>query len=321
VSSEVRILVTGGAGFLGSHVVERLLARGHHVEVLDDLSTGHLANLERARDRFGERLEVRIGDVVTDELLASASRGRWDAIVHLAARASLRASSLDPFEDARVNVLGTVRVIQAATAAKVRKVVFAASAAIYGDPPASELPLREERALTAVSFYGASKVAGVAYLDAARVVASVRATSLVFANLYGPRQRPDGGAVVARFLEAIAEGSPPTVFGDGSQTRDFVWVGDAAEAVVAALDHADGLLVNVATGTETSIASLARLATQVAGRPELAPVHQGRQSQGEVRRSALDPSRAARVLGWRPRLPLAEGLARTWEAVRSRVEA
>lgn len=306
------VLVTGGAGFLGSWVVERLLARGLRVDVVDDLSTGSLDNLQRGRDRHGARLSVFVEDVTSAALTNLAERRAWRGIVHLAARASLRASALDPVRDGEVNVLGTVRVLDAAKRARSRKVVFAASAAIYGDQRA--LPIREDAPLAPMSFYGAGKVAGLEYLRAARHVLGVASTSLVFANLYGPRQRADLGAVVARFVEALLEGRSPIIVGDGTQTRDFVWVGDAADAVVAALDHADGEMVNVATGLETSIASVARLLVEVAGVDGLHPVHQGRQSPGEVHRNALDPSRAAHLLGWRPSVTLADGLARTWSA-------
>ncbi|ACU53689.1 NAD-dependent epimerase/dehydratase [Acidimicrobium ferrooxidans DSM 10331] len=306
------VLVTGGAGFLGSWVVERLLARGLRVDVVDDLSTGSLENLRRARDRHGARLTVVVEDVTSAAIGSLAERRGWRSIVHLAARASLRASTLDPVRDAEVNVLGTVRVLEAAKRARSRKVVFAASAAIYGDQRA--LPIREEAPLAPMSFYGAGKVAGLEYLRAARHVHGTASTSLVFANLYGPRQRAELGAVVARFVDALLAGHAPVVVGDGTQTRDFVWVGDAADAVVAALDRADGEMINVATGLETSIAGLARLLVEVAGIDGLHPVHQGRQSVGEVHRNALDPSRAAHLLGWRPSVRLADGLARTWAA-------
>jgi UDP-glucose 4-epimerase len=308
-----RILVTGGAGFLGSWVVERLLGRGARVDVVDDLSTGSEENLQRARARAGERLSLFVADVVDPGLGELAERRRWRVVIHLAARASLRGGQRSPVEDARVNVLGTVNAIEAARLAGARKVVFAASAAVYGDPGAT-VPVAEDTPHRPRTFYGASKLSGISYLAAAEVAWGLAHTSLVLANLYGPRQRAAGGAVVARFVEALAAGRPPTVVGDGAQTRDFVWVGDAADAVVAAIDHADGRVLNVSTGVETSIAELARLLAGIAGRPELAPEHAGRQLPGEVRRSALDPTRAAHLLGWRPRVPLQEGLRRTWMA-------
>src|SRR5579875_664088 len=307
-------LVTGGAGFIGSTLADRLLADGHTVDVVDDLSTGRLANLAGAI-AAGARFE-QIG-ICSDALTAFVAQRRPEVVFHLAAQASVAASIADPARDATVNVLGTVRVLDAARRAGVRKVVAAASGGtLYGDVDRACLPVAEDHPQRPTSFYGITKRALLDYLAAYRSLAGLRSAALALANVYGPRQDPSGEAgVVAIFAANLAAGRPSTIFGDGGQTRDFVYVDDVADAFVrAATSEAEGTF-NIGTGRETSVNELylamARLAR---GAPP--PLH-GPARVGEVRASALDSSRAARLLGWRPATSLTAGLAAVLEHARA----
>ena len=303
------VLVTGGAGFIGSCVVDRLVADGHEVLVLDDLSTGSEANLAEAMESGLVRLEVYdVRDPATTDLIAGESP---EVVLHLAAQADVQASIDDPVHDAEVNVLGTVRVLEGARLGGARKVVFAASGGtLYGDPDPGRLPLTEDEPHAPVSPYGLSKMAAGCYLSAYGALHGLAGTSLALANVYGPRQDPHGEAgVVAIFANRLLAAEPCTVFGDGDQTRDFVHVADVAEAFLAAMHRADGLLLNIGTGIETSVNDLYRVMAASADgpdEPERAPAR-----PGEIRRSVLDPSAAAGALGWTPTMGLAQGVADT----------
>lgn len=299
----MRVLVTGGAGFLGSHVLEALLAAGHEPAVLDDLSTGRRANVAA-----GAALVV--GDVRRpDDVRAALERARPETIVHLAAQANLRRAEEDPRRDAEINVLGGLEVLVAARAAGVGRIVYASTAAVYGEP--ERLPLDEGHPTRPIGAYGASKLALEHYLLAAAAAGGPRAVVLRLANLYGPRQDPRGEAgVVAIFADAMARGARCTLYGDGAQTRDFVYAGDAARAIVLALGGAaDDRVLNVGSGVETPIRAVfdgLAAATGHARAPEIAPSR-----AGEVRRMALGAAAAERALGWRAEVGLAEGLRRT----------
>jgi UDP-glucose 4-epimerase len=305
----VRALVTGGAGFIGSTLVDRLLAEGHAVDVVDDLSTGSLANLADARaDRRNDvtfhKLDIRSADVT--ELVA---RRRPEVVFHLAAQADVRVSVARPAFDAEVNVLGTLHVLEGARQGGARKVVFASSGGtIYGDPAPSELPVRESHPQHPLSPYGVAKKAAGDYLAAYRELHGIEYTALALANVYGPRQDPHGEAgVVAIFAGRLLAGEPCTIYGDGRQTRDFVFVDDVVDAFVRAAERGSGLLLNIGTGVETSVNELYRTMAEAAG--SSAPPVQAPARPGELQRSALDPGRAAIHLGWEPWTTLGDGVA------------
>jgi UDP-glucose 4-epimerase len=309
-------LVTGGAGFIGSTLVDRLLAERHRVDVVDDLSTGSLDNLAEARAASDHRFsfhQIDVRDARTVELVA---RRRPEVIFHLAAQADVRVSVERPVFDAEVNILGTLNVLEGARQAGTRKVVFASSGGtIYGDSEPSDLPIKESHPQRPLSPYGVSKKAAGDYLTAYRELHGVEYTALALANVYGPRQDPHGEAgVVAMFAGRLLDGEACTVFGDGSQTRDFVFVDDVVDAFVRAADKAGGLLLNVGTGVETSVETLYRTMASAAGvdaDPVYAPAR-----PGELPRSSIDPSKAAIHLGWRPWTPLPEGVAAVLRSVR-----
>jgi UDP-glucose 4-epimerase len=295
----VRAIVTGGAGFIGSNLVDVLLARGDEVHVLDDLSKGSRDNVPA-----GARLhvaDIREPDAVFDD-------ARPEAVFHLAAQADVRVSVEKPALDADVNVLGTIRILEAARRHQA-KVVFASSGgAAYGE---CDGPAPESAPLLPLAPYGTSKVCGEEYLATWNRLYGTSHVSLRLGNVYGPRQMPHGEAgVVAIFMGLLRDGGTPTIFGDGSQTRDYVYVGDVADAMVRAVDR-DGGTYNVGTGIETSVIELfgaVRAASGVDREPAFAPAR-----LGELQRSVLDPALAGRELGWRPERSLAQGLSDTWD--------
>ena len=298
----MRAIVTGGAGFIGSHVVEALLARGDEVTIVDDLSNGKLENVPDGAWFVERDLREGLGEVFAD--------ARPELCFHLGAQVDVRVSVERPTHDASVNVLGTLEVLEAARAHDTQVVFSSTGGAIYGecDGPASEDA--ERRPLAP---YGVSKLAGEEYLAAYNRLYGTRHVSLRYGNVYGPRQDPHGEAgVVAIFLGALAEGRAPRIFGDGLQTRDYVYAGDVARATLAAAGQNGGVF-NVGTGSETSVVDLYEACRRVAGsslEAEPAPAR-----LGELQRSVLDVSRAERELGWRPEVPLEEGLRLTWESV------
>jgi UDP-glucose 4-epimerase len=312
----MRTLVTGGAGFIGSTLVDRLLAEGHAVDVVDDLSTGTLANLTDARSDRRHDLRVHQIDIRSSEVVDLIARRRPEVVFHLAAQADVRVSVERPVFDAGINVLGSLNVLEGARAAGTRKVVFASSGGtIYGDPDPSELPVRESHPQVPLSPYGVAKKAVGDYLAAYRSLHGLEFTALALANVYGPRQDPHGEAgVVAIFTRLLLSGEPCTIYGDGGQTRDFVYVDDVVDAFVQAATRGDGLLCNIGTGVETSVSALhAAIAARV-GR-DGAEVVRAPERPGELRRSALAPGRAAIHLGWKPWTGLEEGVAEVvrWE--------
>jgi UDP-glucose 4-epimerase len=303
----VRVLVTGGAGFIGSHVVDALLDAGEEVAVVDHLRRS-------PRPWVGEALRRGVGLHVADVRDLGAVRQAFEAarpevVLHLAAQVDVRRSVADPAFDAQVNVAGTVSVLEAARAAGARRVVLASTAAVYGDP--DRVPTAEDAPVAPLSPYGTSKAAAEWYLAQYSRLHGVSTLALRMANVYGPRQDPRGEAgVVAIFCGAAVAGRRATIFGDGRQTRDYVFVDDVVRAwLVAAASEVTGAL-NLATGTETTLRDLAAAleldADHAPGRP------------GEVRRSCLRPTAAAEALGWRATTPLREGLRRTREALAAR---
>jgi len=304
----MRALVTGGAGFIGSTLVDRLLAEGHAVDVVDDLSTGSLANLAAARAERDADLRFHHLDIRAPELRRLCERRRPEVVFHLAAQADVRVSVADPLADADVNVMGSLNVLEAARAGGAVKVVFAASGGtLYGEPAARDLPVRESHPHRPLSPYGVSKKVVIDYLAVYRELHQLEYTALALANVYGPRQDPHGEAgVVAIFARRLLGGEPCTIYGTGEQTRDFVYVDDVVDAFVRAASRGSGLVVNIGTGTETTVHQLHATMADAAGRPDAAVVRAPARA-GELQRSALDPGRAAIHLGWKPWTSLAEG--------------
>jgi UDP-glucose 4-epimerase len=316
----MRTLVTGGAGFIGSNLVDRLLAEGHSVDVIDDLSTGNLANLSEARAQR-DKVTFHHLDIRSDDVVDVIARRRPEVVYHLAAQADVRVSVARPAFDAEVNIVGSLHVIEGARRAGAKKVVFAASGGtLYGDPDPSALPIKESHAQQPLSPYGVAKKATVDYLIAYRELYSLEFTALALANVYGPRQDPHGEAgVVAIFAGNLLEGEPCTVYGDGEQTRDFVYVDDVVDAFARSATKGGGLLLNVGTGVETSVNELYLTMARAAGVQDTALSAPAR--PGELERSALDPGRAAIHLGWKSWTPLAEGSRAVLDWFRTREDS
>ena len=301
----MRAIVTGGAGFIGSHVVDSLVARGDDVTIVDNLATGRPnrvnegAALVEADIREGEALDRAFDEV------------RPEACFHLAAQADVRVSVDDPGFDCDVNVIGTIRVLEAARRHGTQVIFSSTGGAIYGE---CERPAPETDPRSPLAPYGTSKLAGEEYLATYNRLHGTEHIALRYGNVYGPRQDPHGEAgVVAIFFGRLAAGQPPRIFGDGRQTRDYVYVGDVAEATVGAFGRRAGVF-NVGTGRETSVLELFEACRRVSGvdvEPVFAPPR-----LGELSRSVLDPELAARELGFRARTELDEGLAETWKSVR-----
>jgi UDP-glucose 4-epimerase len=312
----MRTLVTGGAGFIGSHLVDRLLAEGHDVDVIDDLSSGSVANLADARASYQHKVTLHQLDITSPDLIDLMGRRKPEVVFHLAAQPDVRVSVARPTFDAAVNVVGTLHVLEGARVADTNKVVFAASGGtLYGEP--ETIPIPEAHPQHPLSPYGVSKKAGVDYLTAYRELHQLEFTALALANVYGPRQDPHGEAgVVAIFAEKLLSGEPCTIYGDGNQTRDFVYVDDVVDAFARAGSRGSGLLMNVGTGVETSVNHLYDAMAAAAGvraRPDYAPAR-----TGELARSSLDPGRAAIHLGWKPWTTLPNGVVEVLRFVASR---
>jgi UDP-glucose 4-epimerase len=303
-------LVTGGGGFVGSHLCDRLLAEGHRVVAVDDLSTGRIANLTEARG-YGKEFTFFNMDVRADGLLPLFERHRPQVVMHLAAQAGVRPSLERPAFDASVNIMGSMNVLDCSVRTGARKVVYAASGGtIYGEP--RKVPARESSAPGSrpLSPYGISKKVVVDYLGYYQRYRGLQFTALALGNVYGPRQDPHGEAgVVSIFSSKMLAGQAPSIFGDGNQTRDYVFIDDVVHAFALAAERGDGALVNIGTGLETSVNGLYRMLADItgfAGEPGHGPL-----PAGELRRSALDNAIAAEVLGWKPWTHLEDGLRET----------
>ncbi|MBI3625035.1 MAG: NAD-dependent epimerase/dehydratase family protein [Candidatus Rokubacteria bacterium] len=299
----MRVLVTGGAGFIGSHVGDRLVAAGHAVVVVDDLSTGRKGFVTP-----GAKLHV--ADIRSPDLAKVFNAESPEAVIHLAAQAEVRRSVEDPALDAAINVGGMLNLLLCCQRAKVPRVVYAATGgAVYGET--TTLPTPEDHPARPASPYGISKLIAEHYLRCWEALYGLRGVALRYANVFGPRQNPLGEAgVVAIFAHRIVRGEPITINGDGEQTRDYVYVEDVAEATLRALERPDASgAVNIGTGIETSVNALLRRLEAVAGVKAVA--RHGPPKPGEQRRSVLDASLAKRLLGWTPRVTLDEGLRHT----------
>ncbi|MGH9069592.1 MAG: NAD-dependent epimerase/dehydratase family protein [Acidimicrobiales bacterium] len=310
-----RVLVTGGAGFIGSTLVDRLLAEGCSVDVVDDLSSGRLSNLAEARASAARRFSFNQMDIRSPDLAELMGRREYRAVYHLAAQTDVRAAVARPAFDAAVNVLGSLNVLEACRVAGVGRVVYAASGGtLYGEPDVSAMPLTEASPRRPLSPYGVSKGAVLDYLDTYHHLYGIAYVALALANVYGPRQDSLGEAgVVSIFAGHLVAAEPCTIYGDGSQTRDFVYVDDVVDAFARAGDsEVGGLVCNIGTGTETSVTALYEIMARLAGPPRpptLAPAR-----PGELARSCLNPALAAARLGWVPWTRLPDGAAAVLEA-------
>ncbi len=309
----MKTLVTGGAGFIGSHLVDRLLEDGDEVSVIDDLSTGSLANIEPAIER-GARF-VR-GDIRDAEQVNELVADPPERIFHLAAQMDVRVSVADPIFDGAVNVLGTINLLEAARAAGSRFVFASTGGAIYGEGDGRELPFVEDAVLRPDSPYGQSKLSGEGYCSVYRRLHGVDTVALRLGNVYGPRQNPRGEAgVIAMFCGKLVEGRPVTVYGDGSQTRDYIYVDDLVDGLLAGAGAAGEGPYNVGTGTQTSVLDLVGSLTDIFEFPE-GPVF-APERVGEILHTAISPVLAEAELGWRARVGIDDGLARTADWVRA----
>ena len=299
----MRSIVTGGAGFIGSHVVDALVARGDEVAVIDSLVHGKEENVPSAAE-----LHVRDIREPLDDIFDAV---RPEAVFHLAAQADVRVSVEHPVEDAEVNVLGTVRILETARRHGAQVVFSSTGGAIYGE---CVEPAREDSPCEPLSPYGTAKLAGEEYVRSFNRLYGTRHIALRYGNVYGPRQDPHGEAgVVAIFLGALARGEQAKIFGDGVQTRDYVYVGDVARATTSTVGHDSGVF-NVGTGRETSVVELYELCAKVAGSD--APAEHAPARLGELQRSFLDPERAAHELGFSAMVELEDGLRATWDWIR-----
>ena len=310
----MKALITGGAGFIGSNLTDALLARGDEVIVVDDLSTGRRENLEPGLANGAALVEADIRD--REALEELFGRERPEVIFHLAAQIDVRKSIADPAFDASINVGGTANVLEAARVAESRRVVFSSTGgAIYGEGDGQQLPLAEDAPLAPEAPYGQSKFAGEGYLALYERLYGLSSVPLRLGNVYGPRQDPLGEAgVIAIFCGKLREGKRPTVFGDGKQTRDYIYVGDVVSAMLAAAEAETSGPINIGTGIETDVLELVSALGELGGagdfEPDFAPPR-----TGEVQRISIDPARAASELGWRAEMGLSEGLRVTLDSI------
>ncbi|GAA2939819.1 NAD-dependent epimerase/dehydratase family protein [Streptomyces enissocaesilis] len=303
----MRVLITGGAGFIGSHLTEAALAAGHDVRVIDDFSTGTEENLAGIRGHA--RFALDRCDITTPEAADVLAAACPEVVLHLAAQASVQSSLCSPLHDARTNVLGTLNILDAAARCGTRKVVFASSGGtVYGQARETDLPLTERLPKAPESFYGLSKHAGQEYLRLYSRLKGIEHASLALGNVYGPRQDPHGEAgVVGIFTHRVLRGQTCTINGDGETTRDYVFVTDVVDAFLRAIDRGEGM-INIGTGAETSVNDVLRAVGRAASVPDPAHRHDPARP-GEVRRISLSPRRARRELDWTPEVPFATGIA------------
>jgi UDP-glucose 4-epimerase len=310
------MMVTGGAGFIGSHLVDRLLVEGHEVDVVDDLSSGSLANLATARATAGHGLTIHQLDITDPSLVDLMGRRRPQVVYHLAAQKDVRVSAREPVYDATVNIIGSLHVLEGARAGGTERIVYSGSGGtLYGEPADVDLPVRESHPHRPLSPYGVSKKAAIDYLVAYRELYAIEFCALALANVYGPRQDPHGEAgVVSIFAERLLRGAPVTIFGDGEQTRDFVYVDDTVDAFMRGTTRGGGLVCNIGTGVETSVNQLFSAMAEAAG-VTADPTYEPLRS-GELQRNSLNVERAAMQLGWEPFTDLGTGVAAVLDSVR-----
>ena len=310
----MKALVTGGAGFIGSHLVEKLIEAGDEVTVLDDLSTGALANLQPAIAGGGRFVR---GDIRDQDLVGEVFDHGFDLVFHLAAQMDVRVSVADPVFDGAVNVLGTLNLLEAARRTEARFVFASTGGAIYGEGQDRELPFVETAPLRPDSPYGQSKLSAEGYCALYRRMYGVDAVSLRLGNVYGPRQNPHGEAgVIAMFCGRLVRRQPVTVYGDGEQTRDYIYVEDVVDAMTTAASAASEGPHNVGTGAQTSVLDLVSSLSAIFSSsepPEFAP-----ERVGEISQTAISPAKTATDLGWRASVEIDAGLAKTAAWVQSK---
>ncbi|MTI80559.1 MAG: NAD-dependent epimerase/dehydratase family protein [Firmicutes bacterium] len=299
----MRILVTGGAGFIGSHIVDMLVEQGYRVLVVDNLSTGKLDNLNPG-------VEFINLDICSIELIKVVADFQPNAVIHQAAQVSVPVSIEQPADDARINVMGTVNILEACRLVEVKKIIYASSAAVYGEP--EYLPVDEKHPIKPMCGYGLSKHTGERYLKLFHDLYGLKFSVLRYANVYGPRQDALGeGGVVSKFVERLQQGFPPVIYGNGQQTRDFVYVKDVASANIAALFSGDNQVLNVSTNEPTSVNKLVNLLKDIAGFSGEAEYMQPR--AGDIVHSYLSNKKIKEQLNWRPRWTLELGLKETYK--------
>lgn len=306
----MKILVTGGAGFIGSHIVDAYISLGHEVVVVDDLSTGQKQNINPGAEFF----QLDIQDSRLQDLFA---KYRFDVVNHHAAQMDVRKSVSDPMFDAQVNVIGTLNLLQNCTKYNVKKFIFASTGgAVYGEQ--DYFPADEQHPTWPLSPYGITKLAGEKYLYYFNEVLGLPYVILRYANVYGPRQNPHGEAgVIAIFADKLLRGEQPTINGDGKQTRDYVYVGDLVRANITALNHSTSDIFNIGTGVETDVNTIFKIINDLtcAGKDEF----HGPAKAGEQLRSCLSYSKAEKYLGWKPEVELNQGLKNTVEYFRNQL--
>lgn len=299
----MRVLVTGGAGFIGSHTVDRLVNAGAEVIVVDDLSTGKKDNINPNVNFFELSIESK-------DLSSIFENHKPDYVIHLAAQVSVPKSIKDPIKDCTTNILGCVNVLENCRIHGVKKIVYASSAAVYGNP--EEIVVTEQTPKSPLSFYGISKLTPEMYLHTYNFLYGLKYTVLRYANVYGPRQDALGeGGVVSIFADKIISGESPCIFGDGEQTRDFIYVEDVAEANIRAMTDADQMTLNVGTGGRTSVNKLYSVMVRIAG-SNVEPVYK-EPRDGDIKHSCMDITKITKSLSWKPKFSLEEGLAKTIE--------
>ncbi|HXN99612.1 MAG TPA: SDR family oxidoreductase [Candidatus Acidoferrales bacterium] len=308
----MRYLVTGGAGFIGSNIVDELVRRGHQVVVLDDLSAGKESNLADARGK----VDLRIGSVTDLAAVQTACHGA-DYVIHLAARTSVPRSVENPIETNHVNIDGTLNVLVAARDARVRRLVYAASSSAYGETPT--LPKTEEMRPEPISPYGITKYVGELYAQVFGRVYGLENVCVRYFNVFGPRQDPTSqySGVLSRFMLAVIEGQPPVVYGDGEQSRDFTFIDNIVDETLRACDAKDvsGMVFNGGTGTRITLNQVLRLLEKITGKKIQAKYDPAR--TGDIRDSQADVVLAQKALGYEPRVHFEEGLQRTWQWYKS----
>ena len=312
----MRYLVTGGAGFIGSNIVDELVRRGHDVAVLDDLSSGKRTNL----GQVAGKVDLQVGSITDLDTIQKACEG-VDYVIHLAARTSVPRSVKDPIESNRINIDGTLNVLVAARDAKVRRVVFAASSSAYGETPI--LPKIETMPPAPISPYGVTKYVGELYAQVFGRVYGLENACVRYFNVFGPRQDPTSqySGVLSRFMLAVLEGKKPVIYGDGEQSRDFTFIENVVDETLRACEAPDasGRVFNGGTGSRITLNQVIHLLAKISGQPIEAVYDPPR--NGDIRDSQADISLARRVLGYEPRVQFEEGLRRTWEWYRGKYSA
>lgn len=305
----MKILVTGGAGFIGSQLVDLLLAEGHTPIILDNFSSGRKENVPSG-------VKIYRSNLLSKKVERIFKKDKPDIVMHLAAQVSVAKSLENPAEDAAVNVLGTVKLLEYSVRYGVKKFIFSSSSAVYGYTNES---IHEESSASPISFYGTSKLASETYIKRFNMIFDLPYTIFRYANVYGPRQRSDGeGGVISIFIEQLLRNEAPIIFGDGNQTRDFVYVNDVARANLLALTNADNQIINISSNTQTSVNTLYTLLSNQL-QSSLKPNYEAKR-EGDILHSHLSNSKALHYLNWEPQYNLTTGLDHTIEYFKKKME-